>query len=149
MQAKGKVVATSGSTLFFGAGGSGRSNGFMTVQAKGSLELTAPTTGALAGMAIVQPTVSTYSGGSSPAATHQMIGGGVINVEGIMYTPQAKVNVTGNGDINTTSRYFSIVADFVDIEGNGEMKLATAPSSVGPDVPVIKPATGAAASIIK
>lgn len=95
--------------------------GALTVQGGADFNLVAPTDGPFAGMAIVHPTVSTYTGGRTPALTHTVIGGGVINIVGTIYTPQAKVRVTGNGTINDKSTYFSIVADMVELEGNGQL----------------------------
>ena len=95
----------------------------LDVQGGANLNLKAPTSGPLAGVAIMQPSVMGYTGGTTPAATHTVIGGGVVNVEGIVYMPQSKLRVTGNGTINDTSKYFSVVADFIELEGNGVLNI--------------------------
>lgn len=110
-------------------------DGTINVQAGASVNLVAPKSGPLAGMAVVNPTVSTYTGGSTPAATHTIIGGGTINIVGTIYAPQAKIRVTGNGVINHTSSYFSIVADQIELEGNGELHINAGADAMATGMP--------------
>ena len=119
----GASVVANGATFYFADAShmAGTKDGYMTVIGGGNLDLKAPTTGPLAGIAMVQPTVPTYTGSATPALTHTIIGGGTVNIHGTIYTPQAKVRVTGNGTINNVSTYFSIIADMVELEGNGQL----------------------------
>ena len=116
----GTLNAPEGVTFYFAQGGyQNQQDAELLVQGGGNLFLKAPTSGPLAGMAIVQPTVSNYDGGATPTVTHTIIGGGQVDIVGNVYTPQAKFHVTGNGEINANSTYFSVIADFVELEGNG------------------------------
>ncbi len=119
------VIASSGVTFYLGhpsmMPGTNLNQGRMDVQGGANLHLVAPTTGPLAGMAIVQPYADSSKSGS--IATNTIIGGGVINVVGSIYTPQSKLRITGNGTINDTSDYFSVIADIIEVEGNGQLNI--------------------------
>jgi Flp pilus assembly protein TadG len=120
----GFVNAPEGVTFILGSGGTaGQKYGVLTVQGGGNLQLKAPTSGPLAGMAVVQTHVYGYAQQSTPLLTHTITGGGLMEIVGQIYAPQAKVRVTGNGKINDTSPYFAIIADFVELEGNGLLYL--------------------------
>ncbi len=128
----GATVIATDATFYFANSNQvvGTKDGFLTVIGGGNLELSAPSTGPLAGIAILQPTVSNYTGGSTPALTHTIIGGGSVNIYGTIYTPQAKVRMTGNGTINDKSDYFSIAADFIELEGNGQLYIQAGADAV-------------------
>jgi hypothetical protein len=135
---QGKIDAPQGVTFVLGSSNiNGVKIGTMTVQGGGNLTLKAPTSGPLAGIAILQNTVAGYTGGSTPAVTHTIIGGGVINIVGTIYTPQSKVRITGNGTINSDSAYFGLVADFVEVEGNGELVINAASDHLTAGMPAM------------
>jgi Flp pilus assembly protein TadG len=58
---------------------------------------------------------------SVPAKENIVIGGGQIEINGIMYFPEQPLKITGNGDIGTTAAQFAIMADTISIEGNGQL----------------------------
>lgn len=124
VMADGTLNAPEGVTFFVGNGDDTidrRYSGVLTVQAGANFNVVAPKTGYMAGMALVSPTTTGFTGGTTPAETHTIIGGGIIDIVGSVYFPQAKVRVTGNGELNANSRYFSMVADFIELEGNGQL----------------------------
>lgn len=140
IQSGGRLNAPAGVTVYLGdkwLGGAGR-DGELLVQGGGILNLVAPQTGPLAGMAVVQPIVSEYTGGSTAAVTNTIIGGGNIHIVGIFYTPQAKLRITGNGDINANSDYFSMIADFIELEGNGVLRIQASGDNIVAGMPVME-----------
>jgi Flp pilus assembly protein TadG len=60
---------------------------------------------------------------SVPASENLIIGGGDIDINGIMYFPTQPLKVTGNGEIGTNAAQFAIIADTVSIEGNGQLRI--------------------------
>ncbi|MBI2717722.1 MAG: hypothetical protein HY245_13135 [Rhizobiales bacterium] len=103
----------------------GNSNAYLDVQAGGNLNLTAPASGNFKSIAIAQhpATIPTVAKGNS------VIGGGSIEVTGLMYFPTQPLLITGNGDVSVNSKYFAIVADTIAIEGNGQLNVGTAANS--------------------
>lgn len=125
INAQATLKATQGTTIILGDARwmSGQENGYVDMKGGGSLLLTAPTSGPTASMALIQATVSTYSGGNTWANLHTLTGGGTIEIVGNWYTPQSKTLVTGNGEINANSAYFSLISDFVEVTGNGTLTI--------------------------
>ena len=69
-------------------------------------------------------------------------GGGTLNLEGILYMPTQTILVSGNGDVNGTSKYFGMVAKNFDFRGNGTFNLvtysgATTLTNVMPNIPTL------------
>jgi Flp pilus assembly protein TadG len=58
---------------------------------------------------------------SVPAKENLIIGGGEIEINGIMYFPKQPLKISGNGDIGSTAAQFAIMADTISIEGNGQL----------------------------
>lgn len=125
INAQATLNASQGTTLIFGDRRwmVGQSDGYIDLRGGGNLLLKAPTTGPTASMAVIQATVSNYTGGASYANQHKINGGGTIEIVGNWYTPQSKTLITGNGEINAQSAYFSLTSDFVEVEGNGTLKI--------------------------
>lgn len=123
--AQATLKATQGTTIILGDRRwmPGQEDGYIFIRGGGNLLLTAPTSGPTASMAIIQPTVSDYTGGVEWANQHTITGGGTIEIVGNWYTPQSKTLVTGNGEINAVSAYFSLISDFVEVEGNGTLTI--------------------------
>lgn len=46
-------------------------------------------------------------------------GGGSLNMEGVIYTPTQRLEVSGNGDVNGSTKYFGVVAKDFYFRGNG------------------------------
>ena len=100
-----------GVTLFFVG-----SNTRMEVRGGGHVELKAPKEGDLAGFVIVD---RKYSWNSITESEIQ--GGGRINIVGIVYAPQWKLIISGNGDMNEEAKYVAMIADSFFMEGNGRL----------------------------
>ncbi len=73
--------------------------------------------------------------------TTNIQGGGTFNVEGVIYMPTQNILITGNGDSNASSKFFSIVAKSFEFRGNGIFRLKPHdPASNMPDItPTIAP----------
>ena len=113
----------------------------LTVQAGADLEIDAPTSGPLAGMAIVSapanvaPTGQLLNGHAD--VVHTIIGGGYIKIVGTMYVPGQTVYITGNGDINQDSPLFAIIANKVNIQGNGVLNVKGGTDHVRAGLPAL------------
>lgn len=118
VMSSGIVNGTGGVTIVF----TGNDLAYLSIQAKGSLNLKAPASGKFAGLAIAQhPSVSARN-------ANTVIGGGQLNIEGIIYMPKQTFYVTGNGvgtttNLSTSAKQFAIVADTITIKGNGQVKV--------------------------
>ena len=53
--------------------------------------------------------------------TTTIIGGGKIEIEGVVDLPRQTIRITGNGEINQNVDRFALVANNIDIEGNGQL----------------------------
>ena len=78
-----------------------------------TIKLQAPTSGAYPGFAVIGNRAATT------VQTNTVQGGAAGYIRGIWYTPKHKLYVTGNGDFNQSSAYFPIIADNIEIGGNG------------------------------
>ena len=153
INAQGTLKADQGTTIILGDSNwmTGVKDGQIYVNGGGNLLLTAPTTGPTASMAVLQPTVSYYDGDEDSANEHTLIGGGNINIVGNWYTPQSKTRITGNGEINSNSEYFSLVSDIIELEGNGTLTIKAGgdPSAVSMNAVPGKLSAGGHISLIK
>ena len=133
------VNAPSGVTFMLADGGpgTGLKDGYLTIQGGANMTLKAPTTGPLAGMAIIQPVVSGYFGGLTPAITNTITGSGALNITGVIYMPQGQLLITGNGQLNTGTSYFGMVADFVTLQGNGTLQIGANADPVTSGMPAM------------
>lgn len=89
----------------------------LITQAGADIITSARTTGSFRGLAFAQHPSSV------PANENLVIGGGDIDINGIMYFPKQPLKVTGNGEIGTNAAQFAIIADTISIEGNGQLKI--------------------------
>lgn len=131
VQAGASVTGQDVTLFFYGA------DTRMEVRGGASIDLKAPATGDLAGFVIVDRKLDWYD----PAIRESVIqGGGRIKIEGILYAPQWKVNISGNGDINQQAEYFTMIADSFYMEGNGRLTISSNADAAGlPDLmPKIK-----------
>jgi Flp pilus assembly protein TadG len=78
---------------------------------------------------------------SIPQSENLIIGGGEININGIMYFPTQPLKVTGNGEIGTNAAQFAIIADTISIEGNGQLKIKIGQNYASTGLPDL-PASG-------
>lgn len=114
----------------------------LIVQAGGNLTLKAPATAPFASLAIA------HHPNSIPIAPHgdEVIGGGTIDITGILYHPKQLFTITGAGagtvtNIATNSPYFAIVADKIHIDGNGQVNVSQASDFEASGLPAL-PAVG-------
>ena len=89
----------------------------LMTQAGASIITSARSSGLFQGIAFAQ------NPSSVPASPNLIIGGGTIEVNGILYFPEQPLKITGNGDIGTTASQFAIMADTIAIEGNGQLRI--------------------------
>ena len=50
-------------------------------------------------------------------------GGGTMNLEGVLYMPRQRIEVSGNGHVNGSTQYFGMIAKDFYFRGNGEFFL--------------------------
>jgi hypothetical protein len=101
------------------------------VRAGGNVDFKAPTTGDLAGFVLVDTNLSWE------ATIHESVieGGGRVKIEGVLYAPQWRVNISGNGDVNQEATYFAMIADHFYMEGNGKLYIRSDAAAAGlPDL---------------
>ena len=124
----------------------GNSNANVDVQAGGNLNLKAPSDGSFAGIVLAQNplTIPPTSGGGR----NSVIGGGTINLVGIMYFPAQNIYITGAGAISTGSKLFAIVADTVSIQGNGQLKIGQAADYDAAGLPALPASTDTVKAVI-
>jgi Flp pilus assembly protein TadG len=127
IQAQGTLEGTNVTILF-----EGNSDTRLVTQAGASINISASTTSPFKGIAISQ------HWSSIPSSPNLIIGGGTMEINGILYFPSQPLKITGNGDIGTSSAQFAIMADTISIEGNGQLniKIGQNYQSTGlPDLP--------------
>ena len=112
VQAHGTLKGTSLPILF-----TGNSDTRLITQAGANIITSARSTGLFAGIAFAQHPSSV------PDSDNLIIGGGQIEMNGIMYFPEQTLKITGNGDIAQDSEQFAIIADIINIEGNGLLNI--------------------------
>ncbi len=108
----------------------------LIVRGGGDIDFSAPATGETAGFLFVDRKLS-----SQDSINETVIqGGGRVKMEGILYAPQWRVNISGNGEINQDARYFAMIADHFYMEGNGRLFIKSDAAAAGmPDLmPKIK-----------
>jgi Flp pilus assembly protein TadG len=72
---------------------------------------------------------------ASPGAEMIIQGGGSIKMEGVLYAPTWRVNISGNGEVNQDSKFWAMVADSFYMEGNGKLYINSDAPAVGlPDI---------------
>jgi Flp pilus assembly protein TadG len=86
------------------------------IQSGAEVTLVAPTTGPWANLAIAiepQPTVQTST----------LIGGGELNLDGVIYAPTGKLLITGGGEADAISGSRIFVVNRLEMSGNGQIYL--------------------------
>jgi hypothetical protein len=112
VQAQGTLKGTRTPVLF-----QGNDSTRLITQAGANVITSAPTEGQFKGIAFAQHPDSV------PAAENLIIGGGQMEINGVLYFPKQPLKITGNGDIGTTVAQFAILADTIAIEGNGQLNI--------------------------
>ena len=101
--------ATTGVTFYL------TGNSSISIQSGAVVTMKAPTTGTYQGMAIMQDRTTGIGN------TNVIKSKGGVNIEGIIYTPQQKLSVEANDDMNTTSNYFAMIVDTLEMSGNATL----------------------------
>jgi hypothetical protein len=140
IQAGGIVNALDGVTIVL----TGNSSTRINVQAGGSLDIKAPATGSFKGLAIAQHPSSL----PSASKENSIIGGGTVELTGMVYFPKQKLNITGNGWISQHAKLFAIVADRIYVEGNGQLNIGQAADFDSAGLPAL-PSTGTEQTVVK
>ena len=105
----------------------------LAIKSGANFVVTAPTSGTYAGFALVDRRLSSMS----TIRETVVQGGGRIKIEGILYAPQWRVNISGNGEINQDSQFFAMVADHFYMEGNGKLHVKS--NNVAVNMPDLMP----------
>jgi hypothetical protein len=127
VQSQGTLKGTHTPVLF-----QGDSTTRLITQAGANIITSARSSGLFKGIAFAQ------NPDSIPDSPNLIIGGGQIEINGIMYFPKQALKVTGNGDIGASAAQFAMIADTIAIEGNGQLniKIGQNYQSTGlPDLP--------------
>jgi hypothetical protein len=94
------LLAGNSSTRFINQGGA-------------NIDLSAPATGPFAGIVMAQLP------DSIPSKENTITGGGLMDIDGIVYLPKQPLSIEGNGVIGDTTSQFAIMADTVSVQGTG------------------------------
>jgi len=124
LEVQGQSSLTARDTTLFFSGYDTR----LVVRGGGNIDLRAPETGQLAGFAIVDRKTD-WSNSNIYETIIQ--GGGRIKMEGIVYAPQWRVNISGNGGMNEESSCFAMIADHFYLEGNGRLNVRSSCEEAG------------------
>jgi Flp pilus assembly protein TadG len=71
---------------------------------------------------------------SVPDDENLVIGGGQVDITGMLYFPKQALKITGGGDIGGTVSQFAIIADTIAIEGNGQITFKVGEENDLPDL---------------
>lgn len=115
-------------------------NAKVEIQGDGILRLTAPTSGPLAGIALTEDRSTKPLGwrfGLAPTdyVTSRVTGNGQIEIEGLIYLPTQKIEITGNGWGKKSSPYLQVVARFIEISDLGQLAIDYRPDETS--VPIV------------
>ncbi len=125
LEIQGQASATGNGVTFVFDGPEARP----IVRGGGAIDIKAPTEGDLAGFLIVKR--------AEGSDIREMIvqGGGRVNLVGVIYAPEWRINISGNGEINQDSQFFAMVADDFYMEGNGRLWIRSDAAAAGmPDL---------------
>lgn len=128
LQLSAQDVTASGVTIMLSG-----ANARLEVFGNASLRMTAPMSGPLAGLAIVEDRSTGPDSGGVIEST--ITGLGTLIIEGAIYLPTQTIQIAGKGTGDKTSPYLQIVARRILISGNGELSVAFRESEIS--VPVV------------
>jgi hypothetical protein len=100
-------------------------------QAGANVDVTAPSSGLFSGIVMAQDPATI------PTSNNTITGGGFMEFDGILYFPKQPLYISGNGDIAADSPQFAILADTIDIEGNGTLYIHIASDAPGSGLPAL------------
>jgi Flp pilus assembly protein TadG len=127
IQAQGTLRSEPGGsvTILFTGGPDAR----FANQAGANVDVTAPSSGLFEGIVMAMDPATV------PSKQNTIIGGGYMEFDGIIYYPTQPLYITGNGDIGADSAQFAILADTIDIEGNGTLYIHISSDAPGSGLP--------------
>jgi hypothetical protein len=126
VSASGRLLGTGGVTILL----TGDATTRWVNQAGAEVSVTGPASGLFEGIVLAQDPTSIPS-----PNLNTIIGGGYMKFDGIVYFPAQPLKITGNGDIGADSSQFAIMADTIDIEGNGTLYIHISADAVGAGLP--------------
>lgn len=93
-------------------------NDDVTLTGNVNVNIVAPSTGPMAGIAI-------YQDGSAPTGTiaNRLSGNGTVNFTGVLYFGNQNLTVSGNGTQNGTAAFTAVIANTLNYSGNGSLVL--------------------------
>ncbi|MFW6077304.1 MAG: pilus assembly protein TadG-related protein [Hyphomicrobiales bacterium] len=98
-------------------------------QAGANVDVTAPSSGLFSGIVMASDPATI------PTKENTIIGGGYMEFDGIIYYPTQPLYISGNGDLGADSAQFAILADTIDIEGNGTLYIHISSDAPGSGLP--------------
>jgi Flp pilus assembly protein TadG len=102
-------------------------------QAGANIDVTAMRSGPFAGIVL-----ASHPNTVPPSnKKNTIIGGGQMEFNGIVYFPKQELKVTGNGDIGADSAQFAIMADMIDIDGNGTLYIHISADAADAGLPAL------------
>jgi hypothetical protein len=118
----GVLQATGGVTLVFERNcpnGSASANpGYISVSGNASINITAPTSGPTAGIAIFQDRYTCPTSNGSSACSNTLGGGGTLNITGAAYFPNNPVQYNGGTAGGGASQCTQLIASTITFSGN-------------------------------
>jgi hypothetical protein len=112
---------------------------WLNIQGGASITLKAPTTGPTAGIVIAQDPRSLRANASQD---NTIIGGGLLEPEGMIYLPGRELLVTGAGKIADTVGAFAVVVDHLVMQGNGLLSMRGGANFEGAGFPALSSSAG-------
>jgi hypothetical protein len=107
---------TGGVTLVFANGSSGYP-GSIQVNAQATINMTAPTTGATAGLAVFQARTTCPTNGSG-VCPGQLQGGANQNITGAIYLPNNDISYSGGSSTGSATQCTQLIASTITFSGN-------------------------------
>jgi Flp pilus assembly protein TadG len=140
-EANGNSTTTGNGVAFYlsGVGASiNLANADVDLDGNAVLNITAPTSGPMAGIAVYQDDFA-----ATGTITHSIVGNGQQNFSGTVYFGNQNLVITGNGTANSQAPFTSVIANTINYNGNGTLYFnanynnTTIPQVSGLEVPRI------------
>ncbi len=126
---KSQSISAGTGVMFYLTG----SDAALNVDGGATVDFQAPTSGPYAGLMFVQDR------DSNAGATSIVQGGGTVNFVGALYFPTQTLEISGNGDIGQDSDAWTMIADMVQLKGNGTVRMKADYADAGMPDPIALP----------